>query len=78
MLGHQRVALFERIRRYILVGIDMILLEELCHWRKALSIQEFKPGSVASSLPAACGSRCINISFFSSTTSDFLLPLIMN
>ena len=37
---------------------DMALLEEVCHWGRALRFQMLKSEPVLLSLPAACQSRC--------------------
>lgn len=39
-IGSWGVALFERIRTYGLVGIDVALLEEVRHWRMGLEVLE--------------------------------------
>ena len=43
MLSHQGVALFEmirRIRRYGLVGIDLALFKEVCHFRVSIEVSK--------------------------------------
>ena len=46
MLGHQGVALFERIMECGLVGGGVALLEEVCHWGWALKFQKPLPRPV--------------------------------
>ena len=52
MLGHQGVALFERIMECGLVGGGVALLEEVCHWGWALKFQSPSQDQYLS-LPAA-------------------------
>jgi hypothetical protein len=44
------------IRRYVIVGVGVALLEKVCYYRWALGFQMLKPGpdSLSLSLPAAC------------------------
>jgi hypothetical protein len=51
------------IRRCGFFGVDVALLEEVCHWRWALRFQMLKPGLVSLFLPASYGSRCRTFSY---------------
>ena len=61
-------------RRRGLVGVGVILLEEVCYQGidSEVSETQVRP-SVSLSLPAACGSRCRTLSYFSSTMSTNML-----
>ena len=50
--GPRRLIGSNTIRRYGLVGVGMAVLEEVCHWGRALRFQMPKPGPVSLSLPA--------------------------
>jgi hypothetical protein len=67
--GSHRLRGSATVRRCSLIKVDMALLEEVCHWGWALRFQMLKPGSVTLSLPAACGSRCRTLSYFSSASA---------
>ena len=54
MRRHREWHYLRRIKRCGLVGVNVALLEEMCHSGWALKFQKAKPGPVAS----ACGSRC--------------------
>ena len=47
------------IRRGYLVGVDVALLEEVCHYGWALRSQMRRLGPVSHSLPAVCQSQLL-------------------
>jgi hypothetical protein len=62
------------IRRNDLDGIDMALLEEVCHWWQALRFQKLKPGPVSLSSSVVSRSGCRTLSSFNSTMTACLPP----
>lgn len=40
------VSLFERVKKYGLVGVGVSLSEKVCHWDWAFRFQKLKPGTV--------------------------------
>jgi hypothetical protein len=65
-----------KIRRSGLDGVDVFLLEEVCHWGVGFGFQMLKPGPVSLSSPAF-RSRFRNLGSFCSIMSACVLPCFL-
>jgi hypothetical protein len=74
MVTHQGVESFERIRRIRrcgIVGVDVSLLEEVCHRGWALRLQKTTRAPMLHSLPVH---QDATLSYYSSTMSTSIPP----